>query len=124
MYLTSTVGEGDLLSAKGMHAIRDEQVAELMGVSVHVEKPHDTIPGLTVGELGGPMYDLVKLVTETLNETGDVLLKTGYPDLGSFVLQALRESKGSRTESDNAQADFVLERVSSGQCAHFILLVN
>ena len=96
-----------------MLSITDQKVAELMGVSVHVEKLHDTIPGLVVGELGGPMYDLVKLVTRTMNETGGVLTNMGYPDLGTFVLEALRDSERAKSKDDtNAEADFVLERVN------------
>ncbi|KAG5221309.1 ATP-NAD kinase domain-containing protein [Salix suchowensis] len=92
MYLvSSTDDEGDLLSARGLKVIGTQKVAELMRVSVHVEKPHESIPGVTVGTLGGPMYDLVQLITNTLNETGRVLVDTGYPDLGSFVIEALKE---------------------------------
>lgn len=113
LYLTSSVaGEGDLLSAKGMENIDSGKVAELMRVNIHVERPHETIPGLTIGELGGPLYELVTLITKTLNETGNVLVRMGYPDLGSFVIEALKE--GNKAKSDcsvDAQIDVVLERV-------------
>ncbi|KAK0195235.1 hypothetical protein F5146DRAFT_1024735 [Armillaria mellea] len=85
MYITD---EG-LLTARGMQSTDVGKVAELMRVSIHVEKPHESIPGVTVGELGGPMYELTTLITGVLNETGDILVGTGYPDLGTFVAQAL-----------------------------------
>jgi hypothetical protein len=112
LYLTSSAGSDDLLSAKGMRVIGEAKVATLMNVDVHVERPHDTIPGIIIGELGGPMHELVKLVVGTLNETGEVLQSMGYPDLGSFVLEVLREGEKAQSEDDvNAQADVVLERV-------------
>jgi len=110
LYLTSSVGgEGDLLCARGMKFIAIDRIAELMGVSIHVEKPHDTIPGLTIGVLGGPLYDFVTLVTAAMNDTGRVLVDLGYPSLGAFVLEALR---GSSAVMENSGTDFILERVS------------
>lgn len=95
-----------------MVAITDAKVAELMRVSLHVERPHESIPGVTVGELAGPMYDLVTLITQTLNETGSVLVKAGYPDLGSFVLEALKEGeKVKSADKPGADVDVILERV-------------
>ncbi|KAK0437496.1 hypothetical protein EV421DRAFT_1892137 [Armillaria borealis] len=85
MYITD---EG-LLTARGMQSADVGKVAELMRVNIHVEKPHESIPGVTVGELGGPMYELTTLITGVLNETGDILVGAGYPDLGTFVAQAL-----------------------------------
>jgi hypothetical protein len=114
LYLTSSVGgEGELLSAQGMQSITIDKIAELMRVSVYVEKPHDTIPGLTIGVLAGPLYDFVNLVTTAMNETGHVLVDLGYPNLGAFVLEALRDSKIVEKEHGTDSAtDFVLERVS------------
>jgi hypothetical protein len=110
MYITSTTGEeNDLLSARGMKAVHEAKIAELLGVDIHVEVPHATIPAVTVGQLGGPIYELVKLIARVLNQTGDVLLKGGYPDLGSFVLEALKE--GNKSKSNGADIDIVLERV-------------
>jgi hypothetical protein len=84
--------DGGPMSAKGMHSISSAAVADLMQLTnhVHVERPHPTIPALTVGQLGGPLYELVGLVTKVLNETGEFLVKGGYPDLGSYVLEALK----------------------------------
>lgn len=110
LYLTSSVGEGDLLSSKGMRSISDAKVADLMRVNIHVERRHETLPFVTVGELGGPMYELVKLIRGILNETGEVIDNLGYPDLGSFVLEALKEA--SSKEDVDAQTEVVLERVS------------
>ena len=113
LFLTSFIGgEGDLLSAHGMQSIDEQKVAEFMRVSLHVERPHESIPGVTVGELGGPMHDLVKLITGTLNDTGSVLVKSGYPDLGSFVIEALQEGEKAKSEDKvGADVDVVLERV-------------
>jgi len=112
LYLASAGDEGDFLSARGMQAIGDQKVAELMGVNLFAERPHETIPGLVVGEMGGPLYDLVKLVTATLNETGEVLVNMGYPNLGSFVVEALKEGEKVRSDSNSsADVDAVVERL-------------
>jgi hypothetical protein len=113
LYITSSTEGGDLLSGEGMKAIASAQVAELLGVNVHVERPHETIPGLTIGELGGPMHKLVQLITQALNETGKILVEMGYPNLGSFVAESLKEGTKARSSSDpNAELDAVLERAS------------
>lgn len=105
VYLASST-EGDFLSARGMISLNEQKVAEFMGLlsAIHVEKPHDTLPGIVMGELGGPMYELVQLVTRIMNETGAALQDSGYPDLGSFVLEALQQGKGD--------PEVVLQRVS------------
>jgi len=108
LFLSSSTGEGDLLSAQAMQVMQQQQVAELMRVSLHVERPHESIPGVTVGELGGPIHELVKLITRTLNEAGSVLVKAGYPNLGSFVLEALQEGEKAKA---GAHVDVVLERL-------------
>jgi len=87
------------------------KVAELMGVSLHIERPQENLPGVVVGELGGPMYDLVKQITEVLTQTGDILVSGGYPNLGSFVLEALKEA-GRSANQDLASIEVILERVS------------
>ncbi|KAG6813683.1 hypothetical protein H0H92_008531 [Tricholoma furcatifolium] len=112
LYLSSSIDGGDLLSAKGIAAIDAAQVAGLMGVNVHVERPHGTIPGLTIGELGGPMNELVNLVTGVLNETGKVLIDTGYPSLGAFVAEALKEGSKVKANADEShELETVLERL-------------
>ena len=93
MYLSSATGQGDLLTAKGMRTIKPQQIAELMSIKIYVERSHETLPGVTVGELGGPMYDLAKLISTTLNETGEILERSGLPDLGSFVLRSLTSKR-------------------------------
>jgi len=104
--------DDDLMSAHSMHNISQATVAELMRVNLHTEKPHETLQHVIVGELRGPMYDLVTMITRVLNETGGILVNMGYPDLGMFVLEALKD--GSKVRSDgNTQADVevILERL-------------
>lgn len=104
LYLSSTV-EADSMSARGMVALDHQKVADLMGVlgHIHVEVPHTSLPGVVVGELGGPIFELVRLITKILNETGEALQNGGYPDLGTFVLEALKKAKGD--------SDVVLQQV-------------
>jgi len=117
LYLSSDseASGGGLMSAKGMCSISSATVAELMQLTnhMHVEKPHPTIPALTVGQLGGPLYELVGLVTKVLNETGEFLVNGGYPDLGSYVLEALKE--GERVgDAGSVDVETVLNQVNLG----------
>ncbi|KAH9829078.1 uncharacterized protein C8Q71DRAFT_863523 [Rhodofomes roseus] len=113
MYISSDAGE-NYLTARGMSNISTQTVAELLGVAgkIHVEKAHESIPGLMVGELGGEVWELVRLVTRVMNETGEVLVEGGYPDLGAFVLEALRE--GKKAKDEETSCDVVLERLVRG----------
>ncbi|KAK0455379.1 uncharacterized protein EV420DRAFT_565184 [Desarmillaria tabescens] len=101
LVLSMYIADEKLLTARGMQSVDVGKVAELMCVKIHIEKPHESIPGVTVGELGGPMYELTTLITGVLNETGDILVKAGYPDLGTFVAQT--------PEANDAEA--ILERL-------------
>jgi len=102
------------MCAQGMKAISREKIADLMQVSLHVEKPHATLPGVVIGELGGPALELVELITKVLNETGDTLVQQRYPDLGTFVAEALNEAKREGAKSGGQpSAEVVLERVSN-----------
>lgn len=113
LYITSATGEGDLLSAKGLKSHNASKISELMGVNLHVERAHDTIPGVVVGELGGPLYNLVNQIVSVLNETGDILLNNGYANLGSFVAEALKES--AKAPDGEAALEMVLEKVAHSQ---------
>jgi hypothetical protein len=97
-----------------MKAVNDSKIAELLAIPLHVERPHDTIRGVTIGELGGPLYEFVQLIVKVLNETGTILASSGYPNLGAFVAETLKDSSRGPTQPD-ANVDFVLERV----CALF-----
>ncbi|KAF8606251.1 hypothetical protein BDV93DRAFT_604748 [Ceratobasidium sp. AG-I] len=109
MYIDSDSG---LMSARGWEQITTAQIAGLMNVSLHQEKAHPTIPGLVVGELGGPLNELVGLITKALQETGQVLTKGGYDDLGAFVAEALEESKRvGASQGTGPSPDVILERL-------------
>lgn len=116
LYISSATG-ADYLSARGMSEIKEHTIAELMGVSgaLHVERAHEEIPGVTVGELGGPVWEVVQMITRTLNETGAILLENSYRDLGSLLLEALKEgekARGKTTETGtDMMCDIILERL-------------
>jgi hypothetical protein len=111
LHLTSS-NETDWLSARGMAQIDVQTVAELMNIKVHEEKPHPKLPGVTIGELGGAGYEIVQLVTGVMNETGSILVQSGYPSLGAFVLEALQEGEKVRaTGGPEVELNVVVERV-------------
>lgn len=105
MYLTSNSSE-DLLSAKGMQSISAATIAEMLNIDLHTEVQHPSHPGIVVGKLGGPLYDFVELIQKTLNSTGVRLTEGGYPSLGMFVAECLKE--GGRSETP---VEVVLERI-------------
>ncbi|KDQ19834.1 hypothetical protein BOTBODRAFT_27258 [Botryobasidium botryosum FD-172 SS1] len=114
LFLTSATGPGpdNHLSSAGMRAITNEQVAELMQLPTHVERPHPTIPGVTVGERGGPLLELIELVTRTMNQAGSALVKEGHKDLGSFVAKALEDAKKAGDAKGQApDAGVLVERL-------------
>jgi hypothetical protein len=114
LYISSSIdGEGNLLSAQGLQNIADVKVADLLGVNIHVERPHETLQGVTVGEMGGPLLPFVKLISKTLREAGEALVILGYPDLGTFVLESLKDGEKARAKSGaGADVEVVLERAS------------
>jgi len=95
-----------------MRTISAAKIADLMRINLYVERPHELISGLTVGELGGPLHKLVQMITAVLNETGEILDNSGYKNLGSFVAEALQQAGKSRDVS-GAGVEVVLERVLS-----------
>ncbi|RPD63737.1 hypothetical protein L227DRAFT_359969 [Lentinus tigrinus ALCF2SS1-6] len=114
-YISSSAGAEDYFSARGMKEITATTVADLMRVThhIHVERPHEKIPGVTVGELGGPVWEIVQIIAKTLNETGDALIDGGYPDLGSFVLEALKEGEKAK-KAGGDECEVALERFVRG----------
>jgi hypothetical protein len=110
LYISS--GEEDLLSAQGLRTLQMSKIAEMMGISLHIERLHETIPGVTIGELGGPLYNLVKLISSVLNETGQILADLGYVNLGLFVAEALQQGgKVLSSSGSEAAVEIILERV-------------
>ncbi|KAI0644600.1 hypothetical protein C8Q79DRAFT_972727 [Trametes meyenii] len=114
-FISSSTGAGDYFSARGMQNMTETTVADLMNVTdaIHVERPHEQIPGLTVGELGGPVWEVVQLIAKTLKETGDALVAGGYPDLGNFVLEALKEGEKAK-KAGGDEAEVTVERLIRG----------
>ncbi|KAI9458555.1 hypothetical protein F5148DRAFT_1150989 [Russula earlei] len=108
LYLSSTTdGEGDLLGARGMQTLSETKIGELLGVSLHTERQHENIQGVTISQVGGPGWELVRLLKTILDETGKVLVD------GGFVAEALKEgARVAHQKVDPASAaDVVLERL-------------
>lgn len=70
------------------------------------------MPAVTIGKLGGPLLELIDLVSKTLKETGQILKTQGYRDLGHFVIEALNEAKKAGAAKELPPlAEVVVERV-------------
>ena len=96
-----------------MQTLSEAKIAELLGVSLHTERQHESIRGVTISQVGGPGWELVQLLKTLLDEAGKVLVDGGYPNLGSFVAEALKEGARAQEEKGDpaVASDVVLERV-------------
>ncbi|KII92230.1 hypothetical protein PLICRDRAFT_465749, partial [Plicaturopsis crispa FD-325 SS-3] len=95
LYISSHGDDGDLLSTEGLCTLTAQTVASLLGLSLHIERPHESIPGVVVGELGGPAHDFATRIAGVVNETGNVLKGGGYPHLGAFVVESLKKGRAA-----------------------------
>lgn len=121
LFLSSNAESGgvDWLSTKGLILLNDEKIASLLNINLYVETPHDKLPGVTVGKLGGPLYELVVLIRTVLNETGGILEQNGYPDFGSFVRQAFIEGHSGSPPAEET----IVQRVSRQLSTHISLML-
>ncbi|EPQ28500.1 uncharacterized protein PFL1_03803 [Pseudozyma flocculosa PF-1] len=109
---STAVSGSSHLTAQGLANLSAGTVAELLGVSLHEEKKHDKIEAITVGIRGGPMNEAVELVVGLCNDTGKRLLDAGYPSLGAFVIEALKDAERLTADrGDEAGADKFIEKV-------------
>lgn len=103
----------DKLTSRGLSELTAEEIAGILGVSLFSEKPHESLPGVTVGTKGGEVAEAVDLVVKACNETGKALLEAGYKSLGDLVVEILDEAeKITESKGDTAGADHFIERVS------------
>lgn len=77
------------LSAAGLAHLRAPLLAEVLGVSLHTETPHPTLPGIIVGSRGGPLADALDALAAMCRTTGAFLTSRGCADLGAYVAQAV-----------------------------------
>lgn len=100
LYLDAAAADGtSRLSAQGLASITAQDVSGIWGISLMQEKPHSSLPGITVGERSSPMCEPVDLLVATCNETGTQLLSQGFEDLGAYVLYALRTGDEARSSA-------------------------
>lgn len=104
-----------LLSSKGLKNLSATTVAEILQVKLHVEKPHETIPGLTVGLREGPINEAVELIVQACNETGKTLEEANHRCLGDFVVEQLKGSQKVKEETKDEEkaANYFLEALVS-----------
>lgn len=100
------------LTAKGMAGLTEAKVVELLGVSIHEEKQHDTLPGVTVGLRGGQMLDCVQLIHSTLVNVGNKLLEIDQPSIGAYVVSLLKATK-EKGLKDVEATDYLVKEIST-----------
>ena len=103
------------LSAQGLASLTPDEVANVWGVSLFEESKHASMPAVTVGQRGGAMNEVVQLIVDLCNDTGRQLQQNGYPDLGSFVLEAIKDSERvSQSKGEAAGVDAFLDKLIRG----------
>lgn len=92
-YLAQVQGElENPLSASGMAHLSEHITAEFLRLPLMSEKDHPTLP-MKIGEPDKEAKEIVQLVTGVMNETGEILLKLGKPNLGAWVVDTLNQTK-------------------------------
>lgn len=97
------------LTAKGMSALTESTTAELLGIPIIKETPHESLPGVTVGQRMPDAVEVVGLVQGVLNETGAILQKKGFQTLGDFVEDVLKQAA---SETPEKRGDQLVQAVS------------
>lgn len=95
------VGAGTL-TAKGMVGLTEARIVELLGVSVHQERQHETLAGVTVGVRGGEMFEAVQLILNAMHGVGRKLEQLNSPSLGAYIVLLLTHAKSENM--DDVQA--------------------
>ncbi|KAJ9474984.1 Queuosine salvage protein [Pseudozyma hubeiensis] len=99
------------LTAKGLRGLTEAKVVELMGVSVHEEREHETLKGVTVGVRGGEMLDVVQMILKALKGVAGKLQELGEASLGSYVVGLLEMTRKEGMVDDRA-TDFLTQRLA------------
>lgn len=100
------------LTAKGMAELKQAKLVELLGVSIHEEKPHETLPGVTVGVRGGEMFDLVQLIHSTFVNVGKKLQDLKQSSLGAYIVSLLEKTKHKALD-DQAATDHLVKEIAT-----------
>lgn len=107
MYLGSTSEVWDkknLLGAVGMRNLSEDQIAEYFDCPVMVEREHETMKGVTVGERGGQLLELVQEVKEVFKHIGS----SGVECAGAAVEQVTRIHGDETIEEKTTEVVFLL----------------
>ncbi|GAA6042337.1 hypothetical protein JCM8097_003853 [Rhodosporidiobolus ruineniae] len=84
-----------LLTAAGMRAANIAQLAELMRMKTHTEKPHPELgSAVMVGEKDDEAFEILGLLEGVLRQTGEVLQREGKASLGEWVVAKLKQTDG------------------------------
>ncbi|TKY88919.1 hypothetical protein EX895_002160 [Sporisorium graminicola] len=100
------------LTAKGMAALSEAKVVELLGVSVHEEKQHESLPGVTVGVRGGEMFEAVQMILSTVQGVGKTLLANNFASMGAYLVHLLQDTK-SQNLNDQQATDYLVRQIAS-----------
>lgn len=123
LYISSSEAEdrsigSAALTAKGMQSLTEAKVVELLGVSIHQEKQHDSLPGVTVGVRGGDMFDCVQLIRTTMNNVGSTLVEMGFNSFGDYLVRILKHATqecgdGDEGLDDGKATDYLVRQIAS-----------
>ncbi|CDR88850.1 uncharacterized protein SPSC_05682 [Sporisorium scitamineum] len=100
------------LTSEGMVEVGEGRVVELLGVSVHEEREHETLKGVVVGVRGGEMLQVVRLIVDTLQGVGRKLVEKNFSSLGAYVVQLLQQTK-SKNLTDQEATNYLVQQLAT-----------
>ena len=80
------------LSAKALENVTAEVIASMAQLPITEEVSHSTLEGVTVGQKT-KLAGMVERIARVLRETGEVLRRGGYLNLGTFIIECAKRSK-------------------------------
>ncbi|KAF8295786.1 hypothetical protein DL93DRAFT_2103185 [Clavulina sp. PMI_390] len=97
LYLSSSsasLSSSSELSPKWLSTATPPSLAQHMRLSIVTERPHPTLPGITVGEQGGPVLGFVLDVAGRVNRAGSWLVSKGYKSIGEWIKEGVSTCGG------------------------------
>ncbi|KAI9033257.1 hypothetical protein DFJ74DRAFT_168275 [Hyaloraphidium curvatum] len=89
---------GQQPTSKWMSSVSKREVADIWSLPYDVEVPHESLAGVYVSQRSD-VAGLVDLLHFLIHDLGSGLAASGFPDLASFVLDAVKPSPGARPKA-------------------------
>jgi Potential Queuosine, Q, salvage protein family len=105
LYIADPAGDSSRpLSAQTLVCLSPMILLDLLGLSTHEEKKHESLPAVVIGvRRRDEIYEALETLCIAANDTGKRLVEMNCPDLGTFVERTIKESaKIGKTDEERA----------------------